>query len=71
VTADELEQVWRRCAPDLLAALVRHYRDFNDAEVLCKMHYLQQRSNGRSTECRKSEGLADHGSLAALDGSVG
>jgi predicted RNA polymerase sigma factor len=32
MTAEELEQVWRHCAPDLLAALVRRYRDFNDAE---------------------------------------
>jgi RNA polymerase sigma factor (sigma-70 family) len=32
VTAVELEAVWRRCAPDVLAAVVRHYGDFDAAE---------------------------------------
>jgi predicted RNA polymerase sigma factor len=32
VTTDELEQVWRRWAPDLLAALARRYGDFDAAE---------------------------------------
>jgi RNA polymerase sigma factor (sigma-70 family) len=32
VTTAELEQVWRRCAPDLLAALIRRCGDFDAAE---------------------------------------
>jgi RNA polymerase sigma factor (sigma-70 family) len=32
VTAVELEDVWRGCAPDVLAAVVRHYGDFDAAE---------------------------------------
>jgi len=32
VTVDDLEQVWRRCAPDVLAALVRRHGDFGAAE---------------------------------------
>jgi len=32
VTTAGLEQVWRRCAPDVLAALVRGYGDFDAAE---------------------------------------
>jgi len=32
VTTAGLEQVWRRCAPDVLAALVRCYGDFDAAE---------------------------------------
>ena len=32
VTDAGLEHVWRRCAPDVLAALVRRYGDFDAAE---------------------------------------
>ncbi len=32
MTGTGLEQVWRRCAPDVLAALVRGYGDFDAAE---------------------------------------
>ncbi len=32
MTSAGLEDVWRRCAPDVLAALVRHYGDFDAAE---------------------------------------
>lgn len=32
MTNGGLEQVWRRCAPDVLAALVRRYGHFDDAE---------------------------------------
>jgi RNA polymerase sigma factor (sigma-70 family) len=32
IAADELEQVGRRCVPDVLAALVRRYGDFDAAE---------------------------------------
>jgi RNA polymerase sigma factor (sigma-70 family) len=32
VTVTGIEDVWRRCAPDVLAALVRHFGDFDAAE---------------------------------------
>jgi predicted RNA polymerase sigma factor len=32
VTSAGLEEVWRGCVPDVLAALVRHYGDFDRCE---------------------------------------
>jgi hypothetical protein len=51
VTTAELEQVWRRCAPDLLAALIRRCATSTPLKMLYKTRYLRQPGNGPSRGC--------------------
>jgi predicted RNA polymerase sigma factor len=56
VTTVGLEQVWRRCAPDVLAALVRCYGDFDAAEDAVRAHLLEM--DGRFEEARAAYAIA-------------